>query len=113
MAEVHVVERHNTCRSDEQPAAEPRPGAAAANAIAAAATDSPHVVQMDVVYRDLTGIDEEAALLVQTVEREIAAVDGHRGPARQVECQQVRGQVDIARDVDDVIAGGCGIYRSD
>src|SRR5262245_14635441 len=34
-------------------------------------------------------------------------------PARQVACQQVRGQVDIARDVDDKIAGGSGIGRSD
>ena len=113
IAEVHVVvvtiPAEATNSPPPRPAPPPPPGSRSPPS--PPLTDSPHVVQVQVAYCDIPGIDEEAALLVEAVKREIAAVDGHTGPARQVECQQVRGQADVARDVDDVVAGGCGIDR--
>ena len=92
---------------DEQTTPQAR---SAATCAAASATYRRHVLDRQVLDRDIAGIDEQAALAavaVQSLHRgatnAIGAGDGQRRPALQIDRQEVCREINGAGDVDDVV----------
>nr|MCK7673778.1 hypothetical protein [Bradyrhizobium sp. 2S1] len=92
---------------------------AAATAVAAAADDAAacghRVLDGQVLEIDVAGINEEATLGVEAVDRvraavAVAAVDRDARPAQQIERVQLRREAEVGGDVDRVVGILRGVY---
>ena len=100
---------------DEQAAAETGATAAAGRTSAA---DGVHVCKRQVLDRDIAGIDEQAAMAADAVdstavEGRAIAVDGERHACTQIDRGRIRRLGFVAVELDNKVAGGLRIHRSD